>query len=277
MKYLLLAALIVAVAIGTYMGCGGARIGVAKDAAIKKIDDLLGPLNVKQKEVQIAYDKLKNATAEVRDKRIEAEVRVKNHEAKKNANDADKAKLVSDLGKLQQMLKDAEADGFIERNEVKIPIEKLKDTADNTVRRLRAVKDQIVKNNTIMAAWSKNLEVLKKQDDTSDSQLKKLANQLDLIQSKKSALDAMKEAASIAGPGASISDKFNDLTDSVDELLVNIDTEFAIEEAKLDERVAEIGAESSMSLEELLDDKTDVSNTLSDIDKLLQEESGSNQ
>ena len=63
-------------------------------------------------------------------------------------------------------------------------------------------------------------------------------------------------------------------TASVDELLINIDTEFAIEEAKLDERTAEVDLESSMSLDELLDDKTDVSNTLSDIDKLLQEEGG---
>ena len=41
-KYLLLGLLVVAVAIGTYVGCDGAnaRVGVAKDAAIKKIDDL---------------------------------------------------------------------------------------------------------------------------------------------------------------------------------------------------------------------------------------------
>ena len=48
-KYLLLGLLVAGVAVGTYAsgGCdgAGARVGVAKDAAIKKIDDLLGPLN----------------------------------------------------------------------------------------------------------------------------------------------------------------------------------------------------------------------------------------
>ena len=64
------------------------------------------------------------------------------------------------------------------------------------------------------------------------------------------------------------------MTASVDELLVNIDTEFAIEEAKLDERIAEVSQDVSLSLEDLLDDKTDVSSTLSEIDALLLEESG---
>ncbi len=49
--------LLVFIGVGLYVGCGP-RVGVAKDAAIKKIDDLLGPLNVKQKEVEMAYDEL---------------------------------------------------------------------------------------------------------------------------------------------------------------------------------------------------------------------------
>ena len=60
----------------------------------------------------------------------------------------------------------------------------------------------------------------------------------------------------------------------VDELLVIIDTEWAIEEAKLDERIAEVEQESLVSLEELLDDRTDISGTMSEIDKLLEEGDG---
>ena len=77
-------------------------------------------------------------------------------------------------------------------------------------------------------------------------------------------------AATIAGPGASISDKFNDLTADVDELLVNLDTEWEIEKIKIDERIAEVETDSSVSLEDLLDDKTDVSSTMSEIDKILE-------
>jgi chromosome segregation ATPase len=262
--------LVAFVCVGLYLGCGP-RAGVAKDAAIKKIDELLGPLNVKQKEVEMAYADLKEATAGLRDKRIESQVRVKSLKEKKAAFENDEAKLISDLGKLKQMLSDAESTGSIERNGKEISIEQLKSLADGIVKQIKLLKDQIVKNDVIAAAWAKNLEILKKNDDTSKAQLAKLENQLDQIRSKKSALDAMKEAATIAGPGASISDKFNELTADVDELLVNIDTEWAIEEAKLDERIAEVQTDNLVTLEELLDDKTDISSTMSEIDKLLGE------
>ena len=272
-KYLLIGLLVFGVAVGAYIGCGP-RMGVAKDAAIKKIDDLLGPLNVKQKEVEMAYDKLNTASGGLRDKRIEAQVRLKALNAKKTSLAKEKTNLVSDLTKLRQYLSDAESTGSIKVGEKEIPIAKLKSTADQKSKKLRLVKDEIARNDVIAGAWAKNLNVLKKNEDTSEAQLTKLNNQMDEIQSKKSALDAMKEAATIAGPGASISDKFNELTASVDELMINIDTEFAIEEAKLDERIVELEEESATSLEELLSDKPDVSDTLSEIDELLKDEGG---
>ena len=271
-KYLLLGLLVVAVAIGTYVGCDGAnaRVGVAKDAAIKKIDDLLGPLNVKQKEVENAYNELKTASSGLREKRIEAQVRLKSLNTKKAGLDSQKEKLRSDLGKLKEMLSDAKSTGSIKRGDKEISIEQLKSLADGTLKKLSMLNDQVTKNDVIAGAWAKNLELLKKNDETSATQLKKLGDQLDQIRSKKSALDAMKEAATIAGPGASISDKFNDLTADVDELLVNLDTEWEIEKIKIDERIAEVETDSSVSLEDLLDDKTDVSSTMSEIDKILE-------
>lgn len=271
MKYLVLAFLVVGIAIGAYVGCGP-RVGVAKDKAIEQIDKLLGPLNVAQKDVEQKYDELKKASSEVRNKRIEAEVRLKALNAKQSDLEKNKAKIVADLSKLKDMLSEAESSGSVKRGDKEISVEQLKSLADQTARRFRSVKDSLTKNNVITAAWTKNLSVLKKQDDTSADQLKKLENQLDEIRSKKSALDAMKEAASIAGPSTSISDKFDELTKGVDELLVNIDTEFAIEEAKIDERMAEMQEASDLTLDELLDDQTDVSSTISELDEILNSE-----
>ena len=263
--------LVALVCVGLYIGCGP-RAGVAKDAAIKKIDELLGPLNVKQKEVEMAYADVKKASAGLRDNRIEAQVRLKSLTEKKAVYVSDETKLLSDLAKLKQMLSDAESTGSIERNGKEIPIEQLKSLADGIVKQIKLLKDKIKNNDVISAAWAKNLEILKKNDDTSKAQLAQLENQLEQIRSKKSALDAMKEAATIAGPGASISDKFNELTADVDELLVNIDTELKIEETKIDERIAEVQTENLVTLEELLDDKTDISSTMNEIDKLLGED-----
>ncbi len=273
-KHLTLGLVIAGIALVTYIGCDGAnaRVGVAKDAAIKKIDDLLGPLNVKQKEVENAYAELKEASSGLRDKRIEAQVRLKSLTNKKSEMDTEKAKLLADLGKLKQYLSDAEATGAIKIGEKEVSIEQLKNLADGTIKKMQSLNDRVAKNEIIASAWAKNLDLLKKNDDTSAAQLSKLEGQLDQIRSKKSALDAMKEAATIAGPGASISDKFNDLTESVDELLVNLDTEWEIEKVKLDERIAEVEAESSLSLDDLLNDKTDISTTMGELDKILKAE-----
>ncbi|MEL7496307.1 MAG: hypothetical protein AAFN77_01765 [Planctomycetota bacterium] len=272
-KYLIVGVLIVGVAIAAYVGCDGFsnRMDVAADKAIQKIDNLLGEMDVKQKAVENAYDDLKSLMAGVREKRIEAEVRVKSMNEKRDAMADKKTKIVKNLSKLQELLKEAEASGSIERNGKEVSVDQLKSMAEGSIREMKLLKDQLTKNNVIATAWAKNLQVLKKQEDTSTTQLKKLESQLDQIRSKKSALDAMKEAANIAGPGASISDKFNDLTESVDELLVNIDTKFSIEEAKLDERAAQMEQDATIDIEDILNDKTDVSGTLSEIDKLLNE------
>ncbi len=268
---LLLLVAVVGIAIVSYGGCE-ARVGVAKDAALKKIDDLLGPLNVQQKKVELAYAELETDTAGLREKRIEAKVRLESMQKKKAELQTNREQLVADLGKLKTMLDEAEGSGSITRNGKEVSLEELKSVADATVKNLKNLKDQITKNDVIASAWAKNLEMLQKNDEISQKQLKKLASQLEEIQSKKSTLDAMKEAASIAGPGASLSDKFNDLTKEVYELLVQVDTKWEIEEAKLNDRIAEVEADNILTLDELLNDKTDVSSTKSEIDKLLEAE-----
>jgi len=271
-KYLLLGLIIVGVALTAYIGCdgAGARMGVAADKAIDKIDTLLGKIDVEQKKVENAFAELKDASSGIRDKRIEAQVKLTALTEEKAEIETTDGKLKADLNSLKEMLGEAESTGSIKRGDKEISIAQLKSLADSAIKRLKSNKDRITKNEVISAAWAKNLDLLKKNEDTSAAQLKKLGNQLDEIRSKKSALDAMKEAATIAGPGASISDKFNDLTESVDELILSVDTEWEIEKVKLDDRIAEVEQESPISLDELLHtDNDDVTGTISEIEAAL--------
>jgi len=271
---LLLLVAVVVIAIASYGGCGP-RFGVAKDAAMKKVDEFLGELNVRQKEVEQALASIKKDVAGLREKRIEAQVRVKSMQQKKDDLQANREQLVDNLGKLKALLDEAESTGSVTKNGKEVSLEQLKKVADDTVKDLKSVKEQIVNNDVIASAWAKNLEMLKNNDETSQVQLKKLETQLEGILAKKSALDAMKEAASIVGPGVSLSDKFNDLTKGVDELLVKVDTKWQLEQEKLNDRIAEVEASSIPTIDELFNVKTDISSTKSEIDKLLEAE-GSN-
>lgn len=274
-KYLLLGLLIVGIAVGTYIGCDGAkaRVGVAQDAAIKKIDDLLGPLNVQQKKVENAFTELKGATDDLRESRIKAQVQLKSLNRKKEELVARKKELLGDLTKLKTMLGDAQSTGSIKRGDREVTVAELNGHAENTMKKIILLKDKMTSNQVVATQWAKNLDLLKKNESTSDTQLKKLSDQLDQIRSKKTALDAMKEAATIAGPSASISDKFNDLTAEVDKLLVDVDAEWEIEKLKIDDRLAEV-ADDTLSLDDILggETTTDVESTIGDIDKMLNEE-----
>ena len=87
-------------------------------------------------------------------------------------------------------------------------------------------------------------------------------------------LDSMKtDAGLLSGEGTSINDDFADLSKQVDELMLKVDTQVAIEGAKLEERIAETqSASTPEDVEELFNGDVDVSGTLGNIDKWLSED-----
>jgi chromosome segregation ATPase len=270
-RFLGLCLLVVAIAIGAYVGCGP-RMGVAKDKVIAKIDEMLGKLDVKLKKVEMAYADVESSTEGLRESRIKARLNLEKLQADAKKLEDEKAKLLAELTKVFPLLKAAQESGSTEYNGKVIPLDKLNDFAVIKKNRLKSINDQLDNSiKTLTNAYAKNLEAIKKNEDTSKSQLAQLTNQIDEIKSKKSALDAMKEASSIVAPGVSLSDKFEELTKDVDDLLVDVDVQMQTEMEKIDERAAELET-STTSLEELLNDKTDASGTLSDIEAMLKNE-----
>ena len=195
------------------VGCGP-RVEVAKDKVIKEIDKLLGELDVKQKDIQMKLGKVKEAAATIREKRIEAKIQLANLEKKRENLEAQIKKHTDNLASLKPMLKEASeaSDGVIERNGRKVSKSELNSMATSTMKQIDKLKDQL-KNRitTLTNAWAKNLDLLKRQDDTNKESIKKLEDRLEEIASKKSAVDAIREASSISEPGISINDKFDEL------------------------------------------------------------------
>lgn len=275
-KYAVIGLVLIAVAVVVYNGCDGVsdRVGVAKDKAIAEIDKLLGEINVQQKAVQRKYDEIESMMATVREKHIEAQIRVKRMQEKMDELTATKAKHKANLAKLQGYLKQAQESEAksADVNGKQVSVDELKAMAERTIGEYKAAKNSLSQIKPIADAWAKNFQVLSKQRGIGDDQLKKLNGQLDQIAAKKAALDGMREAATIAGPAESISDKFNELTSEVEELMIDIDTKFEIEEMKLDERAAKLASEVPVDIDELLGNKSDASGTISEIDSLLKDD-----
>ena len=274
-KYLLLGLLVVAVAVGTYAsgGCDGAaaRVGVAKDKVIKEIDKVLGELKIKRKEVQIAYDRIAVASGNLREKRIEAQILMDRFEKDITELEEEQAASKRNLKKLKPLLAESESSGEVERNGKTITAAELIKLGETTVKKLERTETKLVHKKKMKGVFEKNLATLSANEETSKSQLAQLKEDLDEIDSKQEMLDSMKTDASlVSGQGASINDEFEKLSEQVGELMTKVDTQVAIEEAKLEDRMDDITS-APADIDDIFNDDSDVSGTLSKFDKWLDE------
>ena len=270
LRNLMVIALLLAVCVVAYVGCGP-RARVAGKKVLDQIDSMLGKLNVQQEKIESAYADLTKQTEGLREKRIEAEVRLNRLEEKKVDMEVSLASKKEKLVKLRDLLTEAGDEGEIEVNGNKVQVGELKVLAEQLMKEMKMINSQLSNGNkTLVDAWTKNLSILKNNEVTSKAQLKTLGDQIVEIRAKKSALDAMKEASMIEGAEVSISDRFNELSKDVDDLMTEVDVKMQTETEKVDERMAD-AATVDVRLEDILEDKSDVSSTLSDIDKLLAE------
>jgi chromosome segregation ATPase len=254
-----------------WFGCNGtaARVGVAKDNVIKQIDKVLGELNVKRKEVQIAFDKIEDAYHGLREKRIEA--KILNDRFAKDTIELEKSHdvLRDNLEKLKPLLEEAQASGKVERNGKEVSIGELKALATKTINEMKRNQELLAHKKRMANIATANLKTLTANEATSKTQLERLRSDLEEIDSKKDMLDSMKTDTSLfTGTGTSINDEFEKLSKDVQSLMDKVDTQVAVEEAKLEDRISDIEA-TPATVEELFKDDTDVSGTISEIDAML--------
>ena len=267
LRYLSAGLLVVAIVVGAQVGCGP-RMAVAGKKVLDQIDKVLGKLNVQLEKVEQAHAELSEKTASMRKERFRAQANVAKLTDEKKDLDGKIDSYKADLVRLRDLMKDASAaSGTVEVNGKEIAEGKLEILAQSTIKKMKAAERALIRNKTLSDAWSKSLSVLVSNADVSEKQLKKLDDQIDEIKAKKSALDAMKEASSITGSEASISDKFNDLTKDVDNLLTEVDIEMLDEAAKVEERM--LNEESDVSLDDILGADASTDATLSEIDAIL--------
>ena len=266
LRYLFVVLLLVTVAGAAYVGCGP-RAAVAGKKVLAEIDKVLGKLNVQLEKVEQAHSQLSKDTENMRKEQIRAQVNLDRFTESKTGLEAKVASYKKDLGRLNDFMNDAKSTGTVEINGNQVSADKLEILAQSTIKKLKATQRELDRNNTLSDAWSKSLVVLKNNFKTSESQLTKLDDQIEEIKAKKSALDTMKEASTIAGNEASISDKFSDLTADVDDLLTEVNIEMLVETEKVEERMA--SQEADVSLDEILGSDSTTDATQAEIDAIL--------
>ena len=274
LRYLFASLLIVGIVLGAYVGCGP-RVQVAGKKILKKIDTILGELDIQLQKVENKKQSLTDQTAAIKKKLYVTEARLEQMQKGQDERKAAAASLKSDLKQLQGYLGQAKesASGEVEIKGQQISKERLIGWATDKANILKRTKESIKSKNKLVTVYEKNLALYRNQVSVSQDSLKKLTNQIEEIKAKKEALDDTRRATLLDGKTVSINDEFKDLTKDVDDLLVSVDAELKLETDKLEERIADAeAAAGSATLDELLDDESDVDKALSDIDALLSDD-----
>jgi len=217
------------------VGCG-ARVEVAKEKTLEKIDSLLGSMDVKRKEVELSMRGLNDGVDGLRKAKIKA--KVKRDQIQRQIDPIQEKIDATDktLTKLRDLLA---ANEPAEVGGKQYSPEELKEM---TAKVINGRKEFVGQRD----ALTKSLESLDKVVDSLDRKQQEyqqkhtqLENQIAEIDSKTVALTAMKDAsASMGDSSAALAENVSDLEDKVNDLFADVETEMITEDEKWNEATA---------------------------------------
>jgi chromosome segregation ATPase len=257
MKYLL-----PALAAALLMGCG-ARTEVMKDKVVAKIDNMLGELDVKKKEVELSMAEMENAKKDLQKGRIKVEVKAE--QLGDNATELENkiGALDASLKKLRDLLatgEDAEIAGKTYTQA------ELNDMAKKLITQRGSYEkqmDSLKKSQTMLESRAAKIDEMVK---SYSAQLDKLKTKISEIDANMVALKAMQETSGVGGEDQTLAQSFGELEDKVDDLYASLETELRMEEAMFDEASLD---EDISSVDEFIQATQGAGDTLSEIDKIL--------
>lgn len=262
--------LVMALGVVTLPGCGP-RAGVIKDKVVAQFDKLLGELDVKKKKIELEAAKLESDLDDIRQKRIETEVRLENLKSKKANAEADLKKILDRMSQMSELIKSAGDSGSVEKNGKTYTAEQLKATADELIAdHARAKKELETNLTTSLNAMNRAYDFLKKQEAAGLKFKEDIRARMSEIENKKAAIDTAKSSALLAGTETSITEKYKDLSKQIEDLSVDIETQFRTEE----ENLKDLDRDTKLA-DELLGESGDLKSTLSQMDAILGAANGS--
>src|SRR5690606_33335877 len=178
-------------------GCGGsdsvrARVEVATDRAVEKLDSILGSLDVKRREIDLSMRSLKDAVTGINKARIKAQV--KHDQIDRQAQPVRDRMAQADvsLKKLRDYLAAGEP---VEIGGKTYSVEDLKKMAGEIIEARKGHASQVAAFEQSQAELKKVVAVLEKNQREYEAQLSRLEGQVAQIDAQMVAVKAMREAS----------------------------------------------------------------------------------
>jgi chromosome segregation ATPase len=240
------------------VGCG-ARTEVAKEKILGQVDRLLGTIDVKKKEAQLAVQGMEAGIDKIKMGRIESRMRLTQVTDNLTVVNAKIAQADKALGRLRDGLKEGKETVF---NEKTYSSTELKGMADQIINARKKLFVEAEGLKSIQKRLSGIVTALEQREQDGRERLAKIKQSVDEIDAKAVALRSIQEAASLSGD-TEVAD-FTAVEKQVRDLSGKIDVELAFNDEKVKEHSAE-----SKSLESIVRVTSTAGDTVSEIDKIL--------
>jgi len=263
MKSLFVIVLCGALASALALGCE-ARLEVAKEKVMNKIDSILGGMDVKRKEIEISVNGMKEGINNLRKAKIR--VQVSNEQIQREAKPLEE-RLVNTDSALKALRGHLEASEPVEIAGKTYSQEELKDLADRILRARKVCVGQLDGFHSAETRLEKVASTLERKQQDLQQHLSDIEGQLVVLDSNRVALEAMQKSADAMGENdRSLAQSLDHLQKKVNALYVDIEVGLRIEDAKWAEDLATTEIDATQSLVAKIQNPHD---TITEIDQIL--------
>lgn len=224
----------------TFVGCGP-RTEVAIEKAQAKIDALLGSMDVKRKEIEIAMRGLDDAITGIKKAKIKAQVKQEQIDRKAEPTNQRIAQADATLMRLRPLLEAGEPAEIAGKT---YTADELKEMASKVLAARKAATDEVAGFDKSKAMLARVVTTLDRKLTEYESTRVRLESQLAEIDANTLALKAMQDASAAMGDSEATFDaNLAALEDKIADLTADVQVELAIEDDKWqEEEVAKIDA-----------------------------------
>jgi DNA repair exonuclease SbcCD ATPase subunit len=241
-----------------------ARVEVAKDKVIAKIDSLLGTSEVRRKEIEHSVSALKDGLHGLQKAKIMAQVKHEQLVRQAEPVEREVAAIDASLGKLRNHLATQEV---LLVGGKAYQSEDVKGMADTLIRRRKERLEQLDGLRTAQTRLQKVVTTLERKQAEYEKRLAGIESQLAVVDSNRVALKAMKDAArSMEASDKGLAENVAQLEDKVNNLYADVEAELRMEDAHWDTT----GTRREMqSADDILKAVGSPKDTIAEIDDLL--------
>lgn len=262
-----LSLLVVAIAIGTYIGCRP-QMEVAKDSIIEKLNAALGELDVKRKKIELKQVELRGKLEELSANKYRSEARLDLLAEKKRKSEEAIESIRGKIGQVQGLIKEVQesSEGTITRGDKEYTAEDIQETAEEIASMFKMEQAKLASLTTSYNALEDSVKFLKDQESNSKKLMRDLAEKISEIDAKKVAVDAVRENTTLAGDNQSISAGLEEMAKEIEDLGIDVEAALNIESDKMKEL-----SNTNSKVDEILSEPTDLNSTEQMLDDLLKQ------